>query len=61
MRFIKNPKVSLEKKPSWADEMSIFNSFYNLKGDLNHAGSLNKEVNGDKFSEKDGRSDKMSV
>ncbi|KAL4486127.1 hypothetical protein ABPG72_012180 [Tetrahymena utriculariae] len=31
MRFLKQPDLNLEKKPTWAEDMSLFNSFYNLE------------------------------
>lgn len=30
---MKTPQYTLERKPSWADEMSIFDSFYKVSSD----------------------------
>jgi hypothetical protein len=39
MRLLKSPDVNLERKPSWADAMSVFDSFYKMKGG-SRAGSV---------------------
>lgn len=33
MRFLKKPQYTLERRPSWADEMSIFDSFFKVPSD----------------------------